>query len=120
MVTREWQLSTGCYPYSNDLYVYDGRNSYFAGYDDCCHCGCRLIRAEFDADWQDEERGFVSSNLYLCARCGEEVDACMVWESPSQEELMRAIAEALFPTPVEPDRTPCPMSIAKADRESSL
>lgn len=120
MVTREWQLSTSCYPYSNDRYLSDGRNTYFAGYDDCCPCGCRLVRADFDYDWRGEESGYVSNTCYWCARCDEEIGSDMVWQDCTTADLMQAIAEALFPTPVEPDRAPCFMSIAKAEREAGL
>jgi hypothetical protein len=114
MVSREWEISTSCYPYSNDLYVWDGRAQYFAGYDDACNCGCRVIRSEPDGD-TDGEGGIVNCTTYWCARCGDEVSRDFVWETASREELMRAIAEALFPARPEIDQAPDMMTLAKED-----
>lgn len=64
-----------------------------------CKCGCTIAHQDVDADY-DEERGFFDNSSYRCVRCGESLDRYDIDSDCSVGALKRAIAIALFPTPL--------------------
>lgn len=81
-----------------------GSHEYVAGL--CDDCGCELLEADHDPDYDGEERGFVDSITYQCVACGS---ANSYGWTTSVDELRAAIARTLFP---EPHHSIDPIAIA--------
>lgn len=88
----EWVCETSCYPYSDDVYMWDGRNNYVVASEPCA-CGCKLAR--MDPDGEIDSDGDVRDlTRYWCADCGTEVDD--VERYVTVGEIKRAVAESMF------------------------
>ncbi len=90
---RDWEISTSCYPYSNDLTLDTGSQT-FCQQDPCEACGSEL--AAFDPDGETDSDGTVRDlTSHRCARCEGPTEAR--WsDNNTREQLMAAIAKTLF------------------------
>lgn len=92
---KEWAYNTSCYPYSDDVTVYDGLNYYCVAESPCEHCGCLIARYEADGD-TDGEGHTRDCTTYVCADCGADDIEARWSDRRTVDEVESAIAASMF------------------------
>lgn len=91
-MSNEWTIETSCPPYSEDVFLWDGSDSYCVA-DPCERCECEIAR--IDPDGETDSEGYTRNlTRYFCADCGARTHEVHTDSSP--HTLRRCLAASMF------------------------